>query len=202
MDREIKIKASLLQPREGAGKYWWETFIRGHISDINRRFNQARALHVTNSEAIPRDLFSYVREAALCFEIGRYLPTIHLASLAAKLILERDARCRTHGLLVRQARGEIALGSRNLLIAEQLGLPVHALLSENETLGDTVPIIFVLRSDAAARGDVSNWFHEISEYVPRIEHEAFDQLDKAQRFLVEWFNTSPDIQSSRELSGI
>ena len=196
MDQADKrVEASLLQPREGAGKYWWETFLRGHISDVNRRFNQAKALYLTSPSAAPIDLFSYVREAALCFEIGRYLPAIGLASLSAKLILERDQRTRSHRLLVRDGGQGIVLCSRNLKSARELGLPTDALLSENEKLEAHGPIIFVERSDKVVRGDVLRWLREISDYLPSVEHEALDQLEKAQRFLVAWFNTSPDIQA-------
>lgn len=193
MDEQGKrIEASLLQPREGAGKYWWETFVRAHISDINRRFNQAKALYITVPEKAPTDLFSYIREAALCFEIGRYLASIALASASARLILERDPRTRGHGSLIRHPTQEIVLCSHNLMIARELGLPTHELLSEHETLGPDEPIRFVERNNSVLRGDVSGWYRAISEYLPSVEHEGLDQLEKAQRFLVSWFNASPD----------
>jgi hypothetical protein len=189
-----KAEASLLQPREGAGKYWWETFVRGHISDINRRFNQAKALYITTPTEAPIGLFSYIREAALCFEIGRYLPAISLASQSAEMILERDRRTRSSPALARREDERIALCSRNLSIAGELGLPTEALLSPDESLDQDAPIRFVERSDRVARGDVSGWFRAISEYLPVAEHDALDQLEKAQRFVVTWFNSSPDVQ--------
>jgi hypothetical protein len=191
---EKKTEASLLQPREGAGKYWWETYLKGHISDINRRFNQAKALYITTPTEAPIGLFSYVREAALCFEIGRYLPAIALASRSAEMILEHDQRTRTSPALVRHEGEHITLCSRNLGMARALGLPTEALLSRAETLDQDASIIFVERSDRAARGDVSGWFRAISEYLPVAEHDALDQLEKAQRFAVAWFNSSPDVQ--------
>jgi hypothetical protein len=196
LDEQVKrIEASLLQPREGAGKYWWETFLRTHISDINRRFNQAKALYITGPEKAPIDLFSYTREAALCFEIGRYLAAIALASTSAALILERDRRTRSHGSLIRHPTQEIVLCSHNLATARELGLPTEALLSENESFGTEQPIRFVERNDSVIRGDVSSWYRGISDYLPFVEHEALDQLEKAQRFLVFWFNTLPDVQT-------
>jgi hypothetical protein len=189
---EKKTEASLLQPREGAGKYWWETYLRGHISDINRRFNHAKALYITTPEKAPIDLFSYIREAALCFEIGRYLPTIALASAGAELILNRDQRTRSDMNLLRAAGRRVTLCAENLKSAHQLGLPTGALLSLDEVLEG--PISFLDRCDRVARGDVSEWLRGISEYVPIVEHEALDQLEKAQRFVVAWFNSSPDIQ--------
>jgi len=197
-ERDNKVEASLLQPREGAGKYWWETFLRGHISEINRRFNQAKALYIPNLESttIPIDLFSYVREAALCFEIGRYLPSILLASKSVELILERDARTRRNPALLRDGRQTIILCSRNLTIAKDAGLPIQLLLSQSETLDLELPVIFLDRSVRANTGEVSLWFSGISDYVGPVESEALDQLEKAQRFLVAWFNDAPDVQST------
>jgi hypothetical protein len=192
-----KVKASLLQPREGAGKYWWETFVRGHISDINRRFNQAKALYITMPSEAPIALFSYIREAALCFEIGRYLPAISLASQSVQMILERDRRTRTSLALARQEGERVALCSLNLCTAKELGLPTEALLSPDESLDQDVPLRFVERSDRVARGDVSGWFRAISEYLPVAERDALDQLEKAQRFVVVWFNSAPDVQSNQ-----
>jgi hypothetical protein len=183
-------EASLLQPREGAGKYWWETFVRTHISEINRRFNQAKALYIPNLESslVPLDLFSYVREAALCFEIGRYLAAILLASKSVELIMARDTRTRAHPELRRAADNTITLCSRNLVIARKLGLPVDRLLSPEEVLNPEAPILFADRAARVNTGSVTIWFSAISEYVALAEKEALDQLEKAQRFLVGWFN--------------
>jgi hypothetical protein len=89
-EHDKRIGASLLQPREGVAKYWWETFLHGHISDINRRFNQKKALYVATDSHAPIDLFSYILEVAVYFEIGRYPPAITLASKSAAIVLERD----------------------------------------------------------------------------------------------------------------
>ena len=191
-EHEKKVEASLLQPREGAGKYWWETFVRGHISDINRRFNQAKALYITVPSETPLDLFSYVREAALCFEIGRYLPAIAVASQSVELILQRDPRMQPSPDL--DDTHQKGLSVRRLVAAATQGLPVAALLSPEEVLSEEKPILFIERHDRVLRGDVSVWFHAISEYVPGVEHDALDQLEKAQRFVVAWFNRSMNAQ--------
>ena len=191
-EHEKRVEASLLQPREGAGKYWWETFLRGHISDINRRFNQARALYITVPSEAPLDLFSYIREAALCFEIGRYLPAIVLASQSVELILQRDMLMKPSRAV--EDANHKGLSSRSLIAAATRGLPVDTLLSPEEVLSDIKPILFVERYDCVLRGDVSSWFRAISEYLPSVEHDALDQLEKAQRFVVTWFNRSMSAQ--------
>lgn len=192
-----KVEASLLQPREGAGKYWWETFLRGHISEINRRFSQAKALYITAPAKAPVDLFSYIREAALCFEIGRYLPAIVLASQSVELILERDRQMQASRALVRQEGERVMLCSRNLIVARDLGLPVEALLSPGEKLDQDASVIFAARRDRVAQGNVSDWFRAISEYLPTAEPDALDQLEKAQRFVVTWFNSSPNVRAGQ-----
>ena len=35
---------------------------------------------------------------------------------------------------------------------------------------------------------------DIVDYDPKAEVEALDQLKKGDRFIVEWFNTAPDVQ--------
>lgn len=167
-------QASLLQPREGAGKYWWETFVRTHISDINRRFNQAKALYIPNLETslAPVDLFSYVREAALCFEIGRYLPAILLASKSVELIMARDARTQAHRELLRAADNTITLCSRNLAIARKLGLPIDLLLSPGEVVDSEASIMFADRATRVNAGSVAVWLSGISEYLAPAERSS------------------------------
>lgn len=196
-DPEKKIEASLLRPREGAGKYWWETFLRAHISDINRRFNQAKALYITVPAEAPLDLFSYIREAALCFEIGRYLPAIAIASQSVELILRRDRRVQPGTVSDPNDGTGATLSIHSLAEAARLGLPMALLLSPTETFEPRGSIAFVERYDRVLRGDVSVWFHAISEYVPSVEHEALDQLEKAQRFVVAWFNSSHEIHGAQ-----
>jgi hypothetical protein len=197
-DPEKKIEASLLQPREGAGKYWWETFLRGHISDINRRFNQAKALYITVPAEAPLDLFSYIREAALCFEIGRYLPAIVIASQSVQLILKRDRRLHTRKVFDPNDGPGATLSTHSLAEAAEFGLPTALLLAPTETFDPQRSITFVERYDRVLRGDISVWFHAVSEYVPSVEHEALDQLEKAQRFVVAWFNSSHEIHGAQD----
>jgi hypothetical protein len=196
-EHEKKTEASLLQPREGAGKYWWETFLRGHISDINRRFNQAKALYITVPTEAPLDLFSYIREAALCFEIARYLPAIAVASQSVELILKRDRRMQAALNMPPESGAPVPLSPRNIALAASVGLPADLLLSSGETLDPEKAILFVQRHERVIRGDVTAWFHAISEYVPSVEREALDQLEKAQKFVVAWFNNLPDADRVR-----
>ena len=54
-----------------------------------------------------------------------------------------------------------------------------------------VKSLFVLSN---AHGEISAMIKDIVDYDPKAEVEALDQLKKGDRFIVEWFNTAPDVQ--------
>jgi WD40-like Beta Propeller Repeat len=56
-----------------------------------------------------------------------------------------------------------------------------------------VKSLFVLSN---AHGEISAMIKDIVDYDPKAEVEALDQLKKGDRFIVEWFNTAPDVQES------
>jgi hypothetical protein len=195
MQDKPKIKAQLREVREGAGRIWWESYVKSHSEDINRRFGLARAVYWTQAERMPLDLFSYIREAGLCFGVARFLATIVFSSTAVELVLNRDQRTRRNREL-RRIGGWATLNNANLIIAAREGLPVHLLLSKGESLTDHEPVRFVERRNKVAHGEISDMVKNITDYDPKAEVEAFDQLDKGDRFIVEWFNTEPDVQES------
>jgi hypothetical protein len=193
MTERPKIEAQLRQVREGAGQIWWEDYIKSHSAEINRRFGLARTVYWSPAEKMPLDLFSYIREAGLCFGVARFLATIVFASTAVELILNRDGRTKRNPHL-RRIGGWVTLNKPNLVIAASEGLPVHILLSEGESLDSEKPVRFVERRNKVAHGEISDMIKNIADYDPKAEVEAFDQLDKGDRFIVEWFNTARDVQ--------
>jgi hypothetical protein len=188
-----KIQASLREPAEDAGKLWWGTFFEKRAAQINRRFRLARIVYWSPSVKMPLDLFSYVREAALCFSVARFLATIVLSSSAVELILNRDQRTRGHPEL-RRIAGWATLNNQNLAIAGAQGLPVSELVSAGENLASAEPVRFVGRRNKVAHGEISHMFRNLTDYDPSAEQEALDQLWKAERFVVDWFNSAPDVQ--------
>ena len=74
------------------------------------------------------------------------------------------------------------------------GLPVRSLLSEGESLEDEKPVRFVERRNKVAHREISDMIKDIVDYDPKAEVEALDQLKTGDRFIVEWFNTAPDVQ--------
>jgi hypothetical protein len=188
-----KIHASFREPADDAGQIWWGTFFNKHGAEINRRFKLARIVYWGPSVKMPLDLFSYIREAAACFTVARFLATIVLSSSAVELILNRDRRLTgLEGL--RKIGGWTTLNNQNLAIAAGQGLPTRVLTSDEETLVGDTPIRFVARRNKVAHGEIAEMFRNLTDYDPGAEQESFDQLSKAQRFVVDWFNTAPDVQ--------
>jgi len=142
---------------------------------------------------MPLDLFSYIREAALCFEVARFLSTIVLSSSAVELILNRDQRTRNHAGL-RTIGGWATLNNQNLAIAGSQGLPVGSLITAGESLTDAQPLKFVTLRNKVAHGEIFHMFQTLTDYDQSAEDEALDQLAKSQRFVVDWFNSAPDVQ--------
>lgn len=189
-----EIRARLMEPKETAGETWWGHFVRSEAGEINKRFRQAQMLYWSPSVKMPLDLFSYIREASTCFTIARYLACLVLSSGAVELILNKDSR--TKDLVdLRRIGGWATLSNQNLDIASRYGLPVNSLLSGGENLKNAVPVTFVNRRNKVAHGEIFPLIRDLSDYDPSAEAEALDQLTKSQRFVIEWFNSAPDVQT-------
>jgi hypothetical protein len=192
-DQVKKPHARLMTPRPDAGLIWWGHFVEGHAGEISRRMERVGTIFWTLAERMPIDLFSYFREASHCFTIARYLSAITMASCAVELILNRDSRTRNNTSL-RRISGWASLNSHNLIAAANLGLPVLSLCSEGETLQSDSSLLFVQRRNKVAHGEVIPMLKTLSDYDATAEEEAFDQVTKAHRFIVDWFNSAPDVQ--------
>ena len=186
-----KPRAELRQLRPGAGAAWWKRFFDDESAEIGRRSDVVGVVLWSEGERMPTDLFSYIREASSCFSVARYLAAITMASCAVELVLNRDSRTRGHGGM-RRIGGWATLNNPNLITAGNLGLPVQHLCSTNEQMQPTPSLLFVERRNKVAHGDVSDLISDISA-----EEEALDQIQKADRFLLEWFNTAQDVQERR-----
>jgi hypothetical protein len=94
----------------------------------------------------------------------------------------------------RTGEGWATLNNPNLITADSLGLPVQSLCSAGEQIESTSRLLFVERRNKVAHGDVVHMLSTLSDYDANAEDEALDQIQKAQRFVVDWFNTAPDVQ--------
>src|SRR5690348_16911376 len=139
MDND-KPKAGFAQLRPGQGK----PVAEGFMSDATfSRFEQRGVVLWDPSERMPLDVFSYLREASFCFCFERYLATIVLASATVEIIMNRDSRTKNHPRFINAVNGWAPLNNENLSVAEEEGLPIHALLGGDETVKQTKPIHFV-----------------------------------------------------------
>lgn len=117
-----------------------------------------------------------------------------LSGSVVEIILNRDSRLTQQSKL-RKVNGWATLNNPNLELAQAAGLPVEILLDSGESVSDARPIRFVRIRNKIAHGDLSDLPSGISDYLSDYEVEARDQLKKADKFLIDWFNSSPDIQS-------
>jgi hypothetical protein len=195
-DNPGKIAAHLVEPNEAAGEEWWRRFVGANAGEINKRLRQAQVLYWSPSVQMPQDLFSYIREASMCFTIARYLACLVLSSSAVELILNKDTRMKDLRD-IRRIGGWATLNNRNMEIGAEYGLPSEVLLSPGERLADATPIEFIKRRNQIAHGEILPLIRNLSDYDPLAELEALDQLTKSQRFVVGWFNSAPDVQTRK-----
>jgi len=155
--------------------------------------SSGRSMYREPAESLPMDLFSYSREAGHCLDERRFLAAIAMASSAVELILNRDRRLQ--GVPdFQEPYGWANLNNRNLKIAQQNGLPVHALMDKGDDLGSKTPIVFVELRNKVAHGEIDNLVNDLSDYDPKAEQMAADQEKKMRHFVSEWFNSAPDVQ--------
>jgi hypothetical protein len=192
MPNDEKPRAEIRQLREGAGLARWEHILQRYGADINRRAGEIGVVYWTRAESMPLDLFSLIREAGACYTLARYLGAIALSAAAVELVMNRDRR--TAGLALRRIDGWATLNNRNLALVQPAGLPVPTLLSAGESVADRQPIAFIRRRNKVAHGDFGDFVTTLSDYDPAAENDARDEVLKAQSFVVEWFNTAPDVQ--------
>jgi len=188
MTREAKI----LTLKPGAGKLWWETHLNSRWTDVEQRFQRAGSVYWHPASAMPLELFAYLREASLCFSLGRFLATVSLMGALVEIILNRDPRLTGRTDLRRISRW-ITLNNNNLAVAESKGLPVAELIDSGETVSAPEPIRFVRSRNKIAHGDLAMYEVDLPEHNASWEKEAYDQLSKGQRFLIAWFNSDVSI---------
>ena len=193
MNKPPRIRAEFRDVRTDAGAIWWKRFIESEEAKIVERERMARVIYWEPAGNMPVDIFSYTREASRCFTVANFLATIILSSGVVEIIVNKDRRMRARRS---QQPGWENLSNRTLRIAGEEGLPVHALVSDEEDLASGTSIRFVARRNEIAHGNIAHLIKELSGYDPVAEQEAFDQLRKSSQFLLDWFNSAPDVQES------
>ena len=193
-----RARADHREVKPGFGKTWWQGYLADMGEGVDRRFAETGVVYWVPAEAMPLDLFSYLREASLCFSVSRFLAAISMSSGLVEIIINRDARVATR-TGVHRIDGWASLSNRNLREARDAGLPVTELLDGGEDVAnDQPPIQFVRLRHKVAHGDLRDFPEALTDYSPPYEDEAKNQLSKAMKFLIAWFNSTPDIQGGGE----
>jgi hypothetical protein len=151
-------------------------------------------VYFTQATHLPSDVSAYGREAPNCFDQKRYLATIILASAMVEVILNKDTR------MLRLGGGWRNLNMKFLKEAGRKGFPVARLLGTGESFGGA-SIEFIELRNRIAHGNLSGivgFEHRgTPDYSPEARERALNHLRKAEDFVVDWYNTSPDVQERR-----
>jgi hypothetical protein len=154
-------------------------------------------LYFTHATNVPSDVFAYGREAPNCFDQRRYLATIVLATAEIEIILNKDSRMRWAG------GGWRTLNMKLLRDATGMGLPVQCLLRPGESL-KARSIEFVDLRNQLAHGNLTGivGFERTGtpDYSEEARRAALSHMKKAEAFVVEWYNTAPDVQERKILN--
>jgi hypothetical protein len=160
-------------------------FVKNAYSDI---------IYFTHATHVPNDVFAYSRDARHRFDERRYLATITTASAIVEVILNKDSRMQE------KRQGWRSLSPKLLKEGAAKGLPVQQLLDADETL-PAASIEFVdLRNRVAhgnLRGIVGLEHTGTPDYSSQGRLAALNQLKKAEAFVMEWYNTAPDVQEGK-----
>lgn len=117
----------------------------------------------TPAEAMPLDVFSYIREAGKARDSKCFMASIAMSSALVELIINRDSRTRTKKGL-RRVAGWATLNNANLSIAKGAGLPVHKLLRKGEDVAQVAAVEFVRLRNKVAHGDTLGLFTTLTHY--------------------------------------
>jgi hypothetical protein len=170
---------------------------RASLRQIRPEYQRNGLTHVvyfTHATHHPSDVFACGREAGNCFEEKRYLATITMASAMVEVILNKDSRMRI------SAGGWRTLTMKLVRAGQRNGVPVDRLFDAGEGL-TTRSIAFIELRNRIAHGnltDLVGFEHSgTPDYSPEAREVALKHLAKAENFVVEWYNTSPDVQDRR-----
>lgn len=151
-------------------------------------------LHFTQATHIPSDVMAYGREGANCFNDRRYLATIVLTTAQIEIILNKDSRMRRPG------GGWRTLNMKLLRDGAGKGMPVASLLTLGESL-KAPSIEFVELRNRLAHGNLAGiigFEHSgTPDYSVKARESALTQMKKADQFVMEWYNSAPDVQQRR-----
>jgi hypothetical protein len=151
-------------------------------------------------------------DAAYSFVLGVFGAAIFFASRAVEMAMNKDGRMQERRM--KSPWTWLTLSRKALKEARANGLPVDLLLNAEEVRLDCDPV-FVVRRNKVVHGDIEGYkeatgFYRTTDFtkpyklpVAPSEEEAFDQLTKSRKFLIEWVESSSTHipKSARFVSG-
>jgi len=144
---------------------------------------------------IDYDIMQTDIDAAYSFIFGIFAATIFFASRAVEMAINKDARMQEEK--TNYDWKWLSLSRKALKEAQARGLPVGLLINPEEAGLDCDPI-FVIRRNKVVHGDIEGYkeatgFYRVTDFtkpyklpVAPSEDDAYDQLIKSRRFLIEW----------------
>jgi hypothetical protein len=174
-------------PRASLGKIV-RKYVRNGLDEV---------LYHSHATHMPSDVFAYGREAHHCFADKRYLATIMMSVAQVEIILNKDGR-------LPKGEGWRHLDMKLLKAGSKNGLPVHCLFGQGESLKARSAEFIDLRN-RIAHGNLDGIIGFEEDGTPDYSFEsrvkALTQMRKATAFVMEWYNTSPDVQQRRIVHG-
>jgi hypothetical protein len=138
-------------------------------------------------------------DAAYSFVLGVFGAAIFFASRAVEMAMNKDGRMQERRM--KSPWRWLTLSRKALKEARANALPVDLLLNAEEVGLDCDPV-FVVRRNKVVHGDIEGYkeatgFYRTTDFtkpyklpVAPSEEEAFDQLTKSRKFLIEWVESS------------
>lgn len=188
-----KIKTEIREVGDGAGENIIRTQIEKFVEHYNRRAKEIGVVYFDSRSRLANIPFQYLWEASKCYILGFYISTISLCAAIVEYTWNADPRLKEITLFNKSVDDWITLGWKNLLICRKNGLPVDELLEADEirdiTTSKTNPRFIDIRNKID-HGSVSTYFKGSLPitYSTIAEIEARIQIQKTQKYFVEWHN--------------
>jgi len=159
---------------------------------------RARRIGYVSLGSIDYDIMQTDIDASYSFILGIFAATIFFASRAVEMAINKDARMQEERK--NSDLNWLFLRRDVLKKARTNGLPVNLLLNPEEACLSCNPV-FVVRRNKVIHGDIEGYkeatgFYQITDFtkpyglpVAPSEDDAYDQLTKGRRFLIEWMKT-------------
>jgi hypothetical protein len=165
------------------------------------RYHAPFVLVFSPGECLPSDVGAFGRDAGNCYESGRFLACILTASAAVEIILNRDSRMRAG------RRGWCHMNAKLMRTAQDRGLPVDRLLEGADDFKTDNSVTFLRLRNQIAHGNLDGIIDLTREgfaldYSRKAAKLALAHLNNADEFILEWFNTAPDVQQRRIRRGL